>query len=113
MVAGPRAAVKPAPGARLVAQLEHGQERLLGDLHAPDLLHALLPLLLALEELALAADVAAVALRGHVLAEGLDRLPRDDVRADRRLDRHVVLLARDLLAQLLDEGAADRVRLVA
>jgi hypothetical protein len=36
----------------------------------PDGLHALLALLLLLEELALAGDVAAVALGGDVLAEG-------------------------------------------
>ena len=42
-----------------------------GNLHAPDPLHALLPFLLALEQLALARDVAAVALCGHVLAQRL------------------------------------------
>ena len=36
----------------------------------PDLLHALLALLLLLEQLALAGDVAAVALRDDVLAHG-------------------------------------------
>src|SRR3712207_993275 len=92
---------------------EYGQEGLLRHLDAPDLLHALLALLLALEELALAGDVAAVALGRDVLAEGLDGLAGDDVRADRRLDRHVELLARDLLAELLGERPAGRVRLVA
>ena len=58
-------------------------------------LHALLALLLLLEQLALARDVAAVALGQHVLALGLDRLARDDARADRGLDRHVEDLARD------------------
>ena len=48
-------------------------------------------------------DVAAVALREHVLAARLDRLARDHARADRGLDRDVEHLARDLLAQLLDE----------
>src|SRR5215211_2419878 len=92
-------------------QLEHRQEGLLGHLHASDLLHALLPLLLLLEELALAADVAAVALRDHVLAHRLHRLARDDLRADRCLDRHLELLARDLLAQALDEHAPGGIRL--
>src|SRR4051812_21597288 len=96
-----------------LADLEDREEGVLGHLDAPDLLHALLALLLALEQLALAADVAAVALGGHVLAVGLDRLARDDVRADGGLDRHVVLLARDARAQLLGQGAAELVGLVA
>ena len=54
-----------------------------------------------LEELALARDVAAVALGDHVLAAGLDRLAGDDAPADRGLDGHVEQLARDELAQLL------------
>src|SRR4051794_2883521 len=95
--------------AAVVAEFEHRQERLLRDLDAPDLLHPLLSLLLALEELALARDVAAVALGGHVLAEGLDGLAGDDVRADRGLDRDVVLLARDLRAQLLGQRLSDLV----
>jgi hypothetical protein len=41
-------------------------------------LHALLAFLLLLEQLALARDVAAVALGEHVLAQRLDRLARDD-----------------------------------
>src|SRR5215210_2658059 len=88
----------------LVAEFEDGQEGLLRDLDAADLLHPLL---------ALARDVAAVALGRHVLAEGLDGLAGDDVRADGRLDRHVVLLARDLLAQLLGQRAPDPLGLVA
>src|SRR5919201_391692 len=98
------------PGAcTLLAQLEHRKEGLLRHLHAPDLLHAPLALLLLLQELALARDVAAVALGGDVLAEGLDGLARDDLRAHRGLDRHVVLLPRDLREQLLCEVAPDAV----
>ena len=44
------------------AHLQRRQERLLRDLDLADLPHALLALLLLLEELALAGDVAAVAL---------------------------------------------------
>src|SRR5829696_4881145 len=58
----------------IVAEFEHGEERLLGDLDPTDLLHPPLALLLLLEQLPLAADVAAVALGRDVLAEGLDRL---------------------------------------
>src|SRR5215208_5889255 len=108
MISSSRSAIAPAVSrgscttrrraSAAVAELEDGEERLLGHLDAPDLLHPPLALLLLLEQLALAGDVAAVALGDHVLAEGLDRLARDDLRAHGVLDRHVVLLARDLLA---------------
>jgi hypothetical protein len=49
---------------------------------AADHLHALLALLLLLEELALAGDVTAVALREHVLPHGADGLAGDDPGAD-------------------------------
>jgi hypothetical protein len=61
------------------SSLEGGDERLLGDLDAADVLHLLLALLLLLEQLALAGDVAAVALGQHVLALGLHRLAGDDL----------------------------------
>src|SRR5688572_21726794 len=57
----------PRSSLALLVEVEHGEERLLRDLDAADLLHALLALLLPLEELPLAGDVAAVALREHVL----------------------------------------------
>src|SRR5204862_7592556 len=79
------------------ADREHAQERLLRHLDPADLLHPLLAFLLLLEQLALARDVAAVALGDHVLAHGLDRLARDDLRADRGLDRDPDLLPRDPL----------------
>src|SRR5215210_7952181 len=104
------AARKSAPFS--VPELEHREERLLRHLDAADLLHALLAFLLLLEQLALARDVAAVALGDHVLAHGLDRLARDDLRPDRGLDGHLELLARDLLAQPLGQRAAGVVGLV-
>ena len=79
------------PGAGLLAsvvtQAQRGDEGLLGHLDAPDVLHPLLALLLLLEQLALAGDVAAVALGQDVLALGLDRLAGDDAPADGGLDR--------------------------
>src|SRR5215211_9562608 len=104
-----RATLSRSGSAGVVAELEDGEERVLRDLDAADLLHPLLALLLALEQLALARDVAAVALGGDVLAEGLHGLAGDDLRAYGGLDRHVVLLARDLLAQLLRERLAELV----
>src|SRR5580765_5880838 len=77
--------------------LQHGQECLLWNLDLADLLHAPLALLLFLEELALTGDVAAVALRGNVLAQGLDGLTGDHLGADRRLDHHLEHLAGDQL----------------
>src|SRR6059036_829960 len=89
--------------------LEDGEERLLRDLDAADPLHALLAFLLLLEQLALARDVAAVALGEDVLAHRLDRLARDDAAADRRLDRDLEHLPRDQLAHLRGEQPSARV----
>src|SRR3954469_19348653 len=87
--------------ARPLLQAEGGDERLLGDLDPPDVLHLLLALLLLLEELPLAGDVTAVALGQHVLALGLPRLAGDDPPTDGGLDGHVEQLPGDELAQLL------------
>src|SRR5437588_4498744 len=53
---------------RLLVELQDGHERLLRYLDVADPLHPLLTLLLLLEQLALAGDVAAVALGDDVLA---------------------------------------------
>src|SRR4249919_14171 len=80
----------PGPPFRLlIVHLQNRQEGLLRNLHAAYLLHSLLALFLLLEELLLAADVATVAFRQHVLAHGLDGAAGDDLRADRGLDRDV------------------------
>src|SRR6185437_12548054 len=79
---------------------ERGDEGLLRNLDAADHLHSLLALLLLLQQLALTGDVTAVALGEHVLADGADVLARDNPRSDRRLDRHLELLARNELAEL-------------
>src|SRR6267142_2068275 len=98
---------------RRLVQVENGEEGLLRHLDAADVLHALLALLLLLEQLPLAGDVTSIALREHVLAARRDRLPRDDPRADRRLDRDVEHLPRDLLAQPFHECFAALEREVA
>src|SRR6476620_4103602 len=79
---------------------QRGDERLRRDLHGADVLHPLLAGLLLLEQLALAADVTAVALGEDVLADRADRLAGDHARADRGLDRHLELLARDQVLEL-------------
>src|SRR5688572_22259876 len=94
------------PQSSLLAHAEHRQEGLLGNLHRAELLHALLALFLLLEELALARHVAAVALGENVLAQRLHGRARDDLAADRGLDRDLEHLARDQLLHLVDELAA-------
>src|SRR5690606_412229 len=105
---GRRGAPRRAP-ALLVVDLQHGEEGLLRDLHPPDLLHPLLAFLLLLEQLLLARRVAAVALGEHVLAQGLDRGPGDDLRADRSLDGDVEHLPGDQFLHPLGEVAAPAV----
>src|SRR5205823_8226812 len=90
---------------RLVADPEHREKSLLRDLDRSHHLHALLAFLLLLEELPLAGDVTAVALREHVLALRLHGLARDDLPADRGLDAHVEHLLRDEAAELVHEHA--------
>src|SRR5882762_8634398 len=97
---------------RLV-NLQDRQEGLLRDLDGPHLLHALLSFLLLLEQLALARDVAAVALRGHVLAQRADRLAGDYLGPNGGLDHDLEQLARDQLPQLLRDLLAPLIRLVA
>src|SRR5690606_36009567 len=89
----------------LVFDLQNGQESLLRDFYAADLLHALLAGLLLFKQLLLAGDVAAVALGQYVLAQRLDVLARDDFGADGRLDGHVEHLARDQAAHAGDHVA--------
>src|SRR5258708_39822667 len=88
---------------RRVVEVEDGEDRLLRPLDGAALLHAFASLLLLLEQLALARDVAAVALREHVLAASLHRFACDDARADRRLNRDVEELSRDFDLEPLDE----------
>src|SRR3712207_4209048 len=92
---------------------EGGEEGLLWDLHPPYLLHPALAGLLALEELALAGDVSAVAFGGHVLAVGPHRLAGDDPTSHRRLHRHLELLAGYEFLEALDQGPGASVRLLA
>src|SRR6266545_3061906 len=68
----------------LARRAQHGQERLLRDLDAADALHARLARFLLSSSLALAGDVAAVALGENVLAHRPDRFAGDHVGADRR-----------------------------
>src|SRR6478752_9870591 len=75
------------------ADLQHGQEGFLWNLHRTDLFHAFFAGLLFFEQLALARDVATIALGEHIFAQRLHSRARDYVRADRRLHRHLEHLA--------------------
>src|SRR5947199_1178929 len=97
---------------RLV-NLQDRQECLLRDFDRSHLLHALLSFFLLLEQLALARDVAAIALGGHVLAQRTDGLAGDHLGADRGLNHDLEQLARDELLQLFGDLLAPFVRLVA
>src|SRR3954464_12550606 len=92
--------------------LQHREKRLLRNLNRSHLLHALLSLLLLLEKLSLARDVAAVALGKDVLAQRLDAGARDDFRSDRRLNRDLEQLARNEVLELVGDLAPPLVGLV-
>src|SRR5262249_3762432 len=96
----------------LVVEREGGDECLLRHFDAADLLHPLLAFLLAVEKLALARDVAPVALGDDVLALRLHRFAGNDAAADRGLNRDVEQLTRDELTQLLGHASSVVVGLV-
>src|SRR5436309_8445125 len=87
----------------LLIRLQHSQERFLRNLDLADLLHPLLAGGLLGPELALAGDVAAVALGGHILFDGRDGFAGDDPAADGGLDGDLEQMAVDLAAQFLGE----------
>src|SRR5713101_3084674 len=86
-----------------LVKLQHRHERFLRDLDRTHPLHPSLSFFLLLEQLALAGDVAPVALRQDVFANRRYGLARDHLTADGRLDRHFVQLAGDDRVQLLDQ----------
>src|ERR1700729_4550271 len=62
--------------------LQYSQEGFLRDLHGADLLHALLARFLLFQQFALAAQVTAITLGEHVLAQRLDGGAGNDRAAD-------------------------------
>ena len=96
----------------LVFDLEDGEERFLGDLDRADSLHALLALLLLLQEFSFARDIAAVAFSEHVLAARLHRRPSDDLVANRTLDGNLEELTGNDLLELIAEPARKAIGLV-
>ena len=92
--------------------MEHCEECLLRNLHGTHLFHPLLSFFLLLEQLAFARDVAAVALREHVLSERLHGCARDDFLPDRCLYDDLKKLARNKFLQLVRDLSAPLGRLV-
>ena len=75
--------------------LQHGQERFLGNIHAANALHAFFAFFLFFKQLAFTRDVSAITLCQHILAHRGDGFARDHAAADGSLDRHFEHLARD------------------
>ena len=73
-------------GCKLWLDFQDFSEGLLGDGDGAELLHLLLPLLLLVEEFAVAGHITAVELGGHIFAERFHRGPGDNLAADRGLD---------------------------
>src|SRR5660397_244217 len=96
----------------VLIQIQHGSESFLRYVYTAHSLHALLPGFLLLQKLALSSHVTPVALGYHILADGTNRLPRNHLAADGRLDGHFKQLARNLTTQALYHTPTHAIRLV-
>src|SRR5262249_59392948 len=83
-----------------------GKKGFLRNVDLADRLHPLFTFLLLFPQLALAADVAAVALGRDVLPHGANRFAGDDLAPDGGLKRHLEHVPRDFLLELFDDGPA-------
>src|SRR6266403_4732769 len=93
--------------------LQRGNKGFLRDVDLAELPHLLLAFLLFLQKFSLTRDVAAVTLRGDILAQRAHGLAGDHLAADRRLDRDLEHVRRDQFLHLLDHGAAAPFRALA
>ena len=82
---------------------QDGEESLLRHFHAPHGFHALLSFFLFFKELAFPRNIAAVAFRKDVLLHGSDRLTRDDLAPDGRLNGNLVHLPGNEFLHFLGE----------
>src|SRR6266478_2522886 len=71
-------------------RFEHLNERFLRNVNLPDAFHSFLSFFLFLQQLAFPCDIAAVAFRGHIFSQGRNAFPRNNLSADRRLNRDLV-----------------------
>src|SRR6266404_5227380 len=102
------------PCARASAiHLQRGDKGFLRDVDLAELPHLLLAFLLFLQKFSFTCDVAAVAFRGDVLAQGAHGFARDHLAADRRLDRNLEHVRRDQFLHLFDHDAAAAFRALA
>mmetsp|Transcript_18479 Transcript_18479/g.31861 ORF Transcript_18479/g.31861 Transcript_18479/m.31861 type:complete len:240 (+) Transcript_18479:266-985(+) len=83
-----------------------------GDVAKADLLELLLALLLLLQQLLLARDVAPIALGQHILPNRREPLSDDDLGTDGRLDAQVKQLPRNVLLKSGNDGAGARKRVL-
>src|ERR1700726_3245581 len=74
----------------LSLRFQHLDERFLRNVDLPDAFHSFLSFFLFLQQLAFPCDIAAVAFRGHIFSQGRNALPRNNLSADRRLNRDLV-----------------------
>src|SRR5215831_20791537 len=93
-----------------LADLQDRQERLLWDIDPADTFHPALAFFLLLEQLPLACDVAAVALREYVFSHCCDVLARDNLVSDRGLERDLEHLPRYKLPEPLNESLSALIR---
>ena len=96
----------PANFSLFFPDLQYREECLLRNIDLADALHPLLAFLLLLEQLALAADVAAVAFGEDVFAPGADRFAGDDLRSGWRPGSRLQTAGGDPLAHRGDPEAA-------
>src|SRR5829696_4210970 len=89
------------------------RQRLLRNVYGAERFHALLSFLLLLKKFAFARNVAAIALGGDVFAEGSHRFARDNLPANRGLDRDLILLVRDHFLEFRGQRASPALCLVA
>src|SRR5579859_1254809 len=84
---------EPRAAKTLLVDAQHRKKCLLRDIHPPYALHAALTLFLFFKQLALARDVASIALGQHVLSDGRHSFAGDHLAADRGLDGDLEHLA--------------------
>src|SRR5689334_14785241 len=78
---------------------QHFNESLLRNVDGAERLHALLAFLLFLEQLPFARDITAITFGGHIFSKCTDGFTRNNLSANRGLDRHLILLMRNNLFQ--------------
>ena len=87
----------------LFSNLQNREKRFLWNFDIADLLHAFFTGFLFFQKLAFTRDIAAIAFGQHILAQGLDTFPGDNVRAYGGLNSDVEHLPGNQFAHFLRE----------